>query len=194
MRIALPDGQKGLNDDGNKNADMKTIKEEVTKFRNSKKIKELASTDTAYKKMIKQIDKYWEKLFADPITVRTPTGMVKIWPQRTNNVLERFFRHLKRGYRKKGGNKSLSKTLKAMLVGTPLVKNLENPQYMEIILNGKKDLAERFAEIDIKLVHQELKEQQKLQQLLPGKMKKACKIANLPSKLARFANMRNAAW
>ncbi|MCP4002515.1 MAG: hypothetical protein GY727_16565 [Gammaproteobacteria bacterium] len=41
------------------------------------------------------------------------------------------------------------KTLKTMLAQTPLVKNLENPQYMEIILNGKVSLAERFAEIDI---------------------------------------------
>ncbi|MCP3928935.1 MAG: transposase, partial [Bacteroidetes bacterium] len=38
MRIAVADGKKGLNDDG-ENVDMKTIKEAVTIFRNSDKIK-----------------------------------------------------------------------------------------------------------------------------------------------------------
>ena len=46
--------------------------------------------------MIAQIDKYWDKLFADPITVNTPIGQVTIQPQRTNNLLERFFRDFKR--------------------------------------------------------------------------------------------------
>ncbi len=44
-----------------------------------------------YVKMIEQIDKYWSKFFADPITVNTPDGPVVILPQRTNNILERFF-------------------------------------------------------------------------------------------------------
>jgi hypothetical protein len=36
-----------------------------------------------------------------------------------------------------------------MLAQTLLVKNLDNPQYVEIISNGKESPAERFAEIDI---------------------------------------------
>ena len=43
------------------------------------------------KKMIKQIDKYWDKLFTAPITVYTPTGEITIRPQRTNNIVECFF-------------------------------------------------------------------------------------------------------
>lgn len=41
--------------------------------------------------MVKQIDKYWEKLFADPLQVNTPNGPVVMQPQRTNNILEHFF-------------------------------------------------------------------------------------------------------
>ena len=61
--------------------------------------KEIAS-EKDYAKMIEQIDKYWDKLFADPITVCTSTGRLDIQPQRANNIIERIFRDLKRGSRK----------------------------------------------------------------------------------------------
>jgi hypothetical protein len=44
--------------------------------------------DKDYHKMIGQIDKYWDKLFADPITVNTSSGQLNIQPQRTNNILD----------------------------------------------------------------------------------------------------------
>lgn len=78
--------------------------------------------------MIKQLDKYWEKLFADPIEVKTSHGIFKIAPQRTNNILEQFFRGEKRRIRKKTGTSSLSKSLKTILADTPFVKNLEKPE------------------------------------------------------------------
>jgi hypothetical protein len=59
MRIAVANGKKGLNDDG-ENVDMKTIKEAVTIFRNSDKIKAAVESNVDYKKMVKQIDKYWD--------------------------------------------------------------------------------------------------------------------------------------
>ena len=40
-------------------------------FRLSNEIEELSATAIAYKKMCQQIDKYWDKLFADPILVVT---------------------------------------------------------------------------------------------------------------------------
>jgi hypothetical protein len=47
------------------------------------------------KKIIEQIDKYWDKLFAASITVDGPEGPLSIQPQRTNNILERFLRDFK---------------------------------------------------------------------------------------------------
>ena len=130
MRIAQPDSGNGLNDEGD--PDITTIKERVTRFRHSETINELAATNIAYRKMAKQIDKYWDKLFADPIEVAAKTGTITLQPQRTNNILEQFFRDLKRRNRKRSGNHALSKTLKTMIAQTPLVKNLENPKYMEL--------------------------------------------------------------
>jgi hypothetical protein len=188
MRIARPDNGNGLNDEGD--PDITTIKERVTRFRHSEKIKELAVTNIAYRKMVKQIDKYWDKLFADPIQVVTHTGTVTLQPQRTNNILEQFFRDLKRSDRKRSGNHALSKTLRTMMAQTPLVKNLDNPQYMKIILNGKANLAERFAEIDIIQVRQAYTEAQKSTQRYPKRMAEVFKIPHLPRKMVAITPKR----
>ena len=155
MRIALPEGKNGINDNGDE-MEMKSIEEKVTAFRNW--LLENKHRKKTYVNMVAQIDKYWEKLFADPIPVVTPNGVTIIHPQRTNNILERFFRDAKRRGRKKTGMGSLNKMLKAILADTPLVQNLKNDQYMEIILNGCSSLEERFSQIDASLVREEMAE------------------------------------
>jgi hypothetical protein len=181
MIIAQPDSQAGLNHEGD--ADITSIQARVTGFRHCEEIKELAATRIAYQKMVKQIDKYWDKLFADPIQVATTTGAVCVQPQRTNNILEQFFRYLKRNGRKRSGDHALTKTLRTMLAQTPLIKNLDNPQYMEIILNSKASLAERFAEIDIVQVRKVFAEAQKVAQKYPKRMAEVFKIPHLPRRL-----------
>ncbi len=186
MRIAVSGGKKGLNDDG-EDGDIKTIKEAVTIFRNSDKIKAAVEKNADYKKMVKQIDKYWEKLFADPIMITTANGeKILVQPQRTNNILERFFRDVKRMYRSKSGTKSLNKVIKAMLADTPLVKNLSNPEYVKIILNGHNTLEERFAEIDEKLVRQEMKKSED-HPGLSARMKKLLRKPKFSSLLAKMS-------
>lgn len=94
------------------------------------------STEKNYDSMVAQIDKYWEKLLADPIPVITADGAITVQPQRTNNILEKFFRDEKRRRRKKTGMASLNKVLKAILSDTLVVQNFKNVAYMKIILNG----------------------------------------------------------
>ena len=137
--------------------------------------------------MVKQIDKYWEKLFADPIMVTTANGeTLLVQPQRTNNILERFFRDVKRMYRSKAGTQSLNEVIKAMLADTPLVRNLSNPEYVKVILNGHDTLEERFAEIDERLVRQEMKKSED-HQGLSARMKKVLRKPNFPSLLAKMS-------
>jgi len=64
MRIAPPEGKSGLNDDGNE-IDMKSIEENVTKFR--KWLVGQKRRRATYFGMIKQLDKYWIKLFCRPV-------------------------------------------------------------------------------------------------------------------------------
>jgi len=146
MRIAPAGGGNGLNDEGTSKV-MPTIRQGVGKFRRELEEDPKLAADPLSQKMAKQIDKYGDKLFADPITVDTPSGPVIIYPQRTNNILEQFFRGLRRSYRRKTGNNSMHRALQAMLADTPLIKNLDNPDYMEILLDGKANLKELFAEL-----------------------------------------------
>ncbi len=177
MRIAVTDGKKGLNDDG-ENVDINTIQEAVTNFCNSDEFKSAVEKNADYKKMFKQIDKYWEKLFADPIKVTTASGEnIVLRPQRTNNLMERFFRDLKRMYRSKAGTQSLNKVIKTMLADTPLVKNLSNPEYVKIILDGHNSLEDRFAEIDEKLVRREMKKSEG-HRFISARMKKVLRKPN----------------
>ena len=181
LRIALPEGKNGLNDCGDE-TDIKTIEKKVTMFKdwlvsNEKRKK-------TYLKMVEQLDKYWEKLFVDPLVVNTLEGQVIIAPQRTNNILERFFRGEKRRGRKKSGTSSLNKTLKSILADTPLVRNLENDEYHRIILNGCSTLAERFAQIDDKIARKQLRQAEKNQERISPEVKKIIKQVDLPEKIS----------
>jgi len=154
MRIAQPDGKEGLNDDGGDETDMQSIEKNMAAFR--KWLVKQKRRKTTYASMIKQLDKYWIKLFADPIPVTTTDGNSYVYPQRTNNLLERFFRGVKQRNRKKNGTASLNKVLKSALADTPLVQNLNNSEYIEIIRNGCPNLEERFSQIDTHLVQEEM--------------------------------------
>ena len=182
MRIALPDGKLGLNDNG-EDTDIHTIEKGVKDFCKWLSDDEELSKNEDYKKMLAQIEKYWEKLFSDPIVVDTPHGKITIQPQRTNNILEQLFREVKRGFRKKSGMKSLSKILKGMLADIPFIKNLGNPEYMKIILDGKSCLEERFAEIDAKIVRHELLKMTNDSVKIPPQIKKLIKMPELPNVL-----------
>ena len=136
--------------------------------------------------MIEQIDKYWEKLFADPITVDGPNGKIRIQPQRTNNIMEQYFRDFKRGNRRKTGNNSSSLMLQNMLAQTPLVRNLQNPEYMKILLDGKTTIEDVFAEIEITRLREELKNAQQNPEKIPAKIKSIINEPQYPEKLTNI--------
>lgn len=155
MRITLPENKRGLTDRGEVPAGMKTIKKEVGKFRTRLvRGKDYANREE-YRKLVEQLDTYWGRLFADPIAVKTAAGLVLVQPQRTNNILETFFRRLMRTYRKKNGFASVERVLATMLPDTPLAMNLNNKEYMKILLDGKT-LDKRFAEIDSRQIRKHL--------------------------------------
>ena len=182
MRIALPEGKCGLNVRGDKE-NMHTIEKRVEEFCEWLSTDEALSNNEDYKKMILQIKKYWQRLFADAIIVDTPKGRIAIQPQRTNNILEQLFRQMKRIFRRQSGIKSLGKRMQTILANTPYIKNLDNPEYMKIILDGTETLEERFAQIDIKIVRKQLLELQQDSVKTPRAIKKIIKMPDLPEAL-----------
>lgn len=171
LAIAQPDSNEGLNDNG-AHLKMKTIKSEVKKFVRGLKKSEGYHENKAYQNLIKQTEKYWDKLFCDSIKVRTSRGVVTIQPQRTNNIMEQFFRSIKRAHRKTTGNNSFAKRLETMPADVPLARNLNNPDYLRLILDGHKSLEEAFAELDHKQVIAKMRDAQNIENRMPQKIKK----------------------
>ena len=136
--------------------------------------------------MIGQIDKYKEKLFADPITVQTARGPMVIYPQRTNNLMERLFRDLRHGARRRTGQNSISPLLQGMIADTLLVRNLRRPDYLKILLQGQATLEERFAKIDIDTVRKALQTARESLEKVPGQIRK---LIAIPTFLDAIANL-----
>jgi len=181
MRITLDDSKKGINDNGEE-IDIKTIEENMKEFRNWLIKEKDCKKNSAYKKMLEQIDKYWLNLFADPITLKISTGeIIIVQPQRTNNIMEQFFRGFRRSERRKSGNNSICKRLQTMIAETPLVKNLENTEYMNILLDGKSSLKECFSEIQHKIMLEEFETANYNDEKIPTKIKKAIRDKDIPS-------------
>ena len=182
MRITLSENKRGLNDNGEL-CDMKTIKKEVTKFMRQLSKDKKSMQDKAYQKMIDQINKYWDMLFCDPIVVETEAGKIIIQPHRTNNILEQFFRMLMRTYRKKNGFQAMERALKAMLKDTPLLMNLKNKDFMDILLCGKKDLAQRFADVDAEEVRKQMRKSTGNETPVSAKLKRIINSPTFPESL-----------
>lgn len=187
MRIAPAGGSNGLNDEGTAE-EMSSIRQGVKKFHHQLRLINELVADPLSQKMAAQIDKYGDKLFADPITVTAPDGPITIYPQRTNNILEQFFRSVKRGYRRKTGNNSMQRALQAMLADTPLVKNLDNPDYMKILLEEKTNLEELFAELGQSCSSELLGLRDDTNRISPG-FSKLMKLPHLPNQLIQSLTM-----
>lgn len=155
LRIAPVAAGQGLNHPGEP-IDLPTVQKQVQTFVQQVRARPDYATTPAWAKMLAQIEKYEPKLFAAPLVVATPQGPRTIQPQRTNNIMEQFFRGFKRGCRQKTGDQALGRTLRHMLADTPLVANLRHPEYLKILLNGQPDLESRFAQIEPVTVRQEL--------------------------------------
>jgi hypothetical protein len=187
MRIARPGGDKGLNDEGSRVA-IDSIKQGVGQFRRELDNNEKFADDPLCSKVAEQIDHYGDKLFADPILVNSQSGPITVYPQRTNNILEQFFRCLHLGHRRRTGNHSMNKTLQAMLADTPLVKNLSNPAYLDILLDGKSGLEELFAEIEINNSSLEINTATDTENILPG-FRMLAKLPDLPTQIVQLVAM-----
>lgn len=182
LRIALPAGSRGLNDEGSE-ANIRSIEQRVIDFRAWLTARPDYPQNRQATSLIAQLDKYWAKLFADPITVQTPCGPVTIQPQRTNNLLEQFFRYLKRAHRRRTGQASTSRLLRTMLAEAPLVKNLQNPAYLALLLDGKATIEEVFADIEIATVREETRKLQRDFDPVPLTIRRLVGNPDYPEKL-----------
>ena len=185
MRVAEAGGAAGLNS-GSRPAAMGPIQKAVEQFRQELTSRSDYDSTAHWQAVVKQIDKYRNKLFADPIVVPTRNGALLIQPQRTNNLMERFFRDWRRGARRRTGHNSISRFLQSMLADTPLVRNLQNLRYLEILLDGQATLEERFAQIDVETVRTELQAAQISVEKVPSKIRHLIAVPTFPAAICRL--------
>lgn len=185
MRIAEAGGAAGLNS-GSRPLAMGPIEKAVEHFHQGITSRADYASNPHWQALIRQIDKYKDKLFADPIAVPTPNGTRRIQPQRTNNLMERFFRDFRRGARRRSGHNSISRLLQSMIADTPLVRNLENPRYLKILLRGQATLEERFAQIDAQTVREELRAAQGCLEKVPAKIRQLITLPAFPEAICRL--------
>jgi hypothetical protein len=179
MRIAEAGGAAGLNS-GSRPMAIGPIQKAVEHFHQEMTSRADYPSTPHWQALIRQIDKYKDKLFADPITVKTPGGSRRLQPQRTNNLMERFFRDFRRAARRRSGHNSISRLLQSMIADTPLVRNLENPGYLKTLLNGHATLEERFAQIDAETVRKELRTVQGSLEKVPPKIRQLIALPAFP--------------
>jgi hypothetical protein len=179
MRIAEAGGAAGLNS-GSRPMAIGPIQKAVEHFHQEMTSRADYPSTPHWQALIGQIDKYKDKLFADPITVKTPGGTRRLQPQRTNNLMERFFRDFRRAARRRSGHNSISRLLQSMIADTPLVRNLENPGYLKTLLNGQATLEERFAQIEAETVREELRTVQGSLEKVPPKIRQLIALPAFP--------------
>ena len=100
--------------------------------------------------------------------------------------MKRFFRDFRRGVRRKTGRNSISKFLQSMIADTPLVRNLEIPNYLKVLLKGYADLEECFADINIGEVRQEMAAAKSSSQKVPKKIRQLIAAPSFPDALCRL--------
>jgi hypothetical protein len=185
LRIDQPGDIQGLNDDGQK-VSIPTIEKDVTTFCEKLQQRQDFTLDGPYDRMLAQIKKYWAMLFADSLKIHTPQGDIEIYPNRTNNILERLFRSLNREHRRQTGMNSMRRRLDSMIGDTPLIKNLENKNYLKILLDGCPTLEERFAKIDPQQIKKAMEERKmEVGSTLPG-LRKILRSPTWPLELVNF--------
>ena len=118
--------------------------------------------------------------------MKTVNGPLELEPQRTNNIMERLFRNFRHGARRKSGHNSISRSLQSMIADTPLVRNLENPKYLKILLKGQSTLEERFAQIQIDTVRKELHDAQISLEKVPSKIRQLIHAQSFPETIRRL--------
>lgn len=158
MRLARKGDNQGLNDNGSVSGhrELQMIEKELKAYTTNlakkadrvgfKKHHPRLAEDM--KNMVKQIENYWDKLFMSPIIVQVGDQQHRIIAQRTNNIMERSFRKIKRRCRRRHGRIKLQKDLVYLPAEIALVENLQNEQYVTTVMGSLDKLPVKFAELD----------------------------------------------
>ena len=124
--------------------------------------------------MVTHLEKYWDKIFARGIQVNIQGETKTVFPHRTNNTSEQFYRRLKQILRRLHGNSKVNKDLIYLPEEIALIENLSNQAYIKNLLKDESKLAGEFAKLDIE-GKQLPYEKQDLELVMPVRIKNRLK-------------------
>ncbi len=186
LKICPKGGTQRRNDEGASNLlSSSRHKVVLTELRESleRKARRGSPSQKACSIVVEHLDKYWDYLFGHVLKKRPDRIVVP----RTNNVEESLFRTIKRQCRRLHGRGHVCRDIDDMSEAAPLVLNLRNTSYCEIVYGGTtfQSIAERFSTVDPIAPAQLLKDwrQDKISVRLPRKFER---LTSLPRRLARF--------
>jgi len=156
MRIAQPESKNGLNDEGKNNSEkeINSMEKELAYYIKALKTS-IKQEQPEYQKLegvIKQLEKYWGKIFATPIKIMVNGVEKALIPHRTNNRSEQFYRKMKHLFRRLHGRPTVSKDIDYLPEEIIFIENLKNQDYVKEILNSPKSLSAEFAQLDIQKI------------------------------------------
>lgn len=188
LRICPKGGTKRRNDDGaSPLLSSARHKEVLDKLRRSlKRGARSGASQRACGIVVRHLEKYSDFLFGH--VLRKRSGQIVV--PRTNNVEESLFRTIKRQCRRLHGRGHLWRDIDNMLEATPLVLNLGNTAYCEVVYGGAgpQRIAERFSAVDPRLPARLLKRWRR-ERLLVRLPRKFQSLRNIPQRLASFINV-----
>jgi hypothetical protein len=149
--------------------ELRTIKRAVANFKTDlrEKIKNTddKSLGNSFQKIINKLKEHRKRLFSDPLTVYINGEKRIIFILRTNNILEQHFRRFNYWCRRIHGNHSVRRNLENIPEQFPMVENLKNLNYVQLIFGDENKIAEQFAKVDKNIISEmrnNLKTKQKI--------------------------------
>ncbi|MDI1290229.1 MAG: hypothetical protein PSX37_09825 [bacterium] len=99
--------------------------------------------------ILRHLEKHGDSLWGHAIPMPEGLGGGIRLIERTNNILESFFRSMKQGERRRSGRKNLAQDFENLPAAAALVRNLLDPDYVSIVCGSLDDLPQAFAQLDI---------------------------------------------
>lgn len=134
-------------------AELKDIESDVAGLRSSlakrREAPRLApSTRQAINAIIDHLDRHGESLWGHVILLPGEMGDGVRLVERTNDILENFFRGMKQGERRRSGRKILTQDFEALPPAAALALNLARPDYVALLCGSLEHLPKAFATLD----------------------------------------------
>ncbi len=130
---------------------LKDIQRDVERLRASLEQRRPArSARKAIDLILDHLHRHADSLWGHQITLPDALGGGHRFVERTNDIIESFFRSMKHGERRRSGRKSLTQDFEALPPAAALAQTLRRPDYVAVLCGTLQELPQAFAGLDAK--------------------------------------------